>query len=409
MVLMAVVVGLMAGVGRGVAAQQGDDKAAKADAIIQAVSDYYGSLKSMKLRATVLQTVSVGGSSQSLEVGLDFVAERPNRFSMRPAKEDQPLDTAVVSDGETLTQYVSDGFIKRYSEEPAPGSLEAITYTREFMAMSGGIGQFVVPLFSEDPADLLVDAASSFEYLGEREREGVTYDVLERITPSTNFEYYFSQGAEPKLVYVLPDLSEMMLEQRALGAVDYEASIVFTFSGFEPDVELAAGEFAFEVAEDMEKVESLFPSSAQPGGFTEGEAAPGFELERLAGGVVSLEEHLGKDIVMLDFWATWCGPCRMAMPILEEVAGDYADRNVVLYAVNLQEAPADIRAFLTDEGLDVDVLMDKTGGVADAFMVAVYPTTIIIDKQGIVRKVQRGYSPLLKREIPRVLDELLAE
>ena len=70
-----------------------------------------------------------------------------------------------------------------------------------------------------------------------------------------------------------------------------------------------------------------------------GQAAPNFKLPDLSGQQVSLDQYKGK-VVMLDFWATWCGPCRMTMPLMESIQKEYAD-TLVLLAVNLQE-PRDV-------------------------------------------------------------------
>ena len=70
-----------------------------------------------------------------------------------------------------------------------------------------------------------------------------------------------------------------------------------------------------------------------------GKPAPEFTLPLLDGGIFELAAHRGKEIVLLDFWATWCGPCRAAMPVLVDVAKEYADKGVRYYAIDLREEP----------------------------------------------------------------------
>src|ERR1700691_4448195 len=68
-----------------------------------------------------------------------------------------------------------------------------------------------------------------------------------------------------------------------------------------------------------------------------GQPAPAIDLEALSGGHFRLADHLGKDVVMLDVWATWCGPCRMELPILLQVAKEYRSKGVALYGINQRE------------------------------------------------------------------------
>ena len=138
-----------------------------------------------------------------------------------------------------------------------------------------------------------------------------------------------------------------------------------------------------------------------------GQAAPAFSLPLLEGGTFDLASHQGKDIVLLDFWATWCGPCRVAMPTLVEVSRQYADKGVRYFAVNLREKPEVIRKYLKDANLDIAVPLDDDGGVARKYGVRAIPTMIIVGKDGKVKKVHIGSSPALKTELTGALDELL--
>ena len=139
-----------------------------------------------------------------------------------------------------------------------------------------------------------------------------------------------------------------------------------------------------------------------------GKEAPNFELRLLDGGELELATKEDKEIVVLDFWATWCGPCRQAMPIIERVTNELADRDVRLYAVNLQEEPEDIREFLEQQGINVQVALDTAGEVANQYMAFGIPQTVIIDKSGIVQSVHVGVSPHLETELREELLRLAA-
>ncbi len=137
-----------------------------------------------------------------------------------------------------------------------------------------------------------------------------------------------------------------------------------------------------------------------------GKPAPDFKLELLAGGEVELSKLKGKNIVLLDFWATWCGPCRRVMPTLVEVSKDYKDKGVRYLAVNLREDSKKISSYLKSAGLDIEVPLDKDGSIAKKYNVRGIPTMAIVDKQGIVREVHVGASANLKEELEKALDKL---
>jgi thiol-disulfide isomerase/thioredoxin len=131
-----------------------------------------------------------------------------------------------------------------------------------------------------------------------------------------------------------------------------------------------------------------------------GRPAPSFKLPDLNGRQVSLEQYKGK-VVILDFWATWCGPCRIAMPLLENLQKEYAN-NMVLLAINLQESRETVREFLRQEGLNPYVLLDEQGSLTEAYGTETIPMQVLIDKEGIVRDVKNGFHP-------RMISQLRAE
>jgi thiol-disulfide isomerase/thioredoxin len=166
------------------------------------------------------------------------------------------------------------------------------------------------------------------------------------------------------------------------------------------------------------QMSSLFPDAPrapqpQPAAETpprnelEGRPAPEFSLPLLEEGTFELAAHKGKNIVLLDFWASWCGPCRVVMPTLVEIARDYAGKGVRYVAVNLREEPAVIRRYLEDARLKLDVPLDKDAGVGRKYGVTAIPTMVVIDKKGIVAKVHVGSSPNLKAELTGMLDGLV--
>lgn len=122
----------------------------------------------------------------------------------------------------------------------------------------------------------------------------------------------------------------------------------------------------------------------------ESKPAPDFTLAGLNGEPVNLASHRGKDVVVLDFWASWCPPCRKSLPILSKVAAALKDESVAVYAVNIRENKEQVAEFLRSATIDLRVLLDDTGLVADDYGVTTIPQTVIIDKTGRVHKVEVG-------------------
>jgi len=135
----------------------------------------------------------------------------------------------------------------------------------------------------------------------------------------------------------------------------------------------------------------------------EGEPAPEITLPNLAGETVSLSDFRGRP-VMVNFWATWCGPCRVEMPLFLN-AHDTYDELVVL-GVNSQEPPETVQPYVDGMGLRFPIVLDQSGLYSLIYRVDALPTTIFIDREGIVVRAHRGAIPSRPRLKP-MLDEIL--
>jgi thiol-disulfide isomerase/thioredoxin len=137
-----------------------------------------------------------------------------------------------------------------------------------------------------------------------------------------------------------------------------------------------------------------------------GKAAPEFQLPDLGGATVSLSQLRGK-IVILDFWATWCQPCRQSMPEMEKLQEKYSS-NLTLLAINLQESPEDVRSFVRSEKIRSRVLLDESGTVGNAYQANAIPMQVLIDRDGIVRQINVGGGFGLGRRLSAEIDKLIS-
>jgi cytochrome c biogenesis protein CcmG/thiol:disulfide interchange protein DsbE len=141
----------------------------------------------------------------------------------------------------------------------------------------------------------------------------------------------------------------------------------------------------------------------------EGFRAPNFELVTIDGKVISLTELRGKAII-LNFWATWCPPCRSEMPAMQQVYLDYGPDDIVILAVNntQQDQIADVEAFVVEEGLTFPVLLDYSGAVSSSYQIHSMPTTFFIDSEGRIDEIVIGgpmSEALLRTRVDRILGE----
>jgi thiol-disulfide isomerase/thioredoxin len=135
--------------------------------------------------------------------------------------------------------------------------------------------------------------------------------------------------------------------------------------------------------------------AAESGGTSEGAAMIGqvaddFELSLLDGSKFRLKDHADK-IIVLDFWATWCGPCVAALPDYIAATSEFDSSKVIFVAVNQQEASDQIRGFLTERNLSPIVALDRSGAIGQQFKVSGIPHTVILGKGNVIEDVHVGY------------------
>lgn len=136
---------------------------------------------------------------------------------------------------------------------------------------------------------------------------------------------------------------------------------------------------------------------------TVGTPAPQLELPALDGATVRLSDLRGRP-VLLNFWASWCAPCRSEMPALQQVANDYAASGLVVIGVNQLEDEATVRQFVTEFGLTFTIALDRDGQASQAWRVYGIPQTYLIGPDGIIRKAWVG--PLTYDSVIRALTDL---
>ncbi len=141
----------------------------------------------------------------------------------------------------------------------------------------------------------------------------------------------------------------------------------------------------------------------------EGFLAPDFTLDTLQGEKVTLS-HLRGKIVVVNFWATWCLPCRKETPALEKAYEQYEDSGIVILGVNLtnQDSVSDVESFVQEFKLTYPILLDRDGSVSNLYQIEGLPTTFFINREGIIRTVIVG-GPMSETFIRSKMETLLKE
>jgi thiol-disulfide isomerase/thioredoxin len=387
---------------------------ASADEYVRTMGEFYRGVQSFSVQAKS-STLIEGEDGQPL-AGLNqpsfsraLTVQRPNRVTVR---DDTGQAPSVTSDGENFVAYMPS--TSKYLETPAPASFDALIKDQLSMAFGGGLQVFVLHLAAADPLQALLENVTSTEYVGQEDLNGNAAHRIrltqEQRTPFGNqemqWQMWIAAEGQPLLLQVRFDQGTQQIQLPGREPQKITIAAVEAFDRWQIDAPLADDAFAAVVPDGARRAGDL-QDLFTPVPPLLGEAAPPIKLALLEEGELDLANHAGKEVVMLDFWATWCGPCRAEMPVLAEIAEEFKDKGVVLYAVNLREEPDEIREFLTSQDLNTTVALDKEGTVAGEYGVDGIPHLVVIDKNGVVQAVHVGLSPNLKRELQRELSAVL--
>ena len=138
---------------------------------------------------------------------------------------------------------------------------------------------------------------------------------------------------------------------------------------------------------------AVFVAVAWPAAATDGsQPAPGFTLTSRAGKPVSLADLKGQ-VVMINFWASWCGPCRQEFPALDEMYKKYKPMGFEMVGINVESEKADAEKFLGATPVSFPILFDPDNKVSGTYGVSAMPTTFLVDRQGRLRWQHRAYKP----------------
>jgi len=152
----------------------------------------------------------------------------------------------------------------------------------------------------------------------------------------------------------------------------------------------------------------LLSISVAQAGETKKTPAPNFTSPSLSGSNVRLSELKG-DVILLNFWASWCGPCRLEMPLLNKLHNKYKAIGFTVLGVNVEESTSAAQDFLKDNKVSFPILWDTQNTVSKQYNVQAMPTTVMIDRDGQVRYIHKGFQAGDERIYKKVIKKLVRE
>ena len=349
--------------------------------------------------------VEAGGKKQHVDAEFDVKVAKPNRWAI--VKQQGPIGGTSISDGKDETTYFP--MLEAYVVKPLPAEGEEAAPEMQLPPMILGPAAQVKAFQGIDLKKTLLDGVTESKLVGEEKIDGQECWKCEFKQEALTWELWVTKGDQPLPIRVVakPDYSAT---PGAPPGMSMTAQINLTNFNLEPKFNDA--DFTFTPPEGAKKVKSL--ADAMPGAGPRpphelvGKAAPEFEIDVLDGEAFKLQDVIGKKVVMLDFWATWCGPCVAALPHISAAAEELKDKDVIFYAVNLRETPEDVKAFLEEQKLDVPVLLDAEGKVGDLYKAAAIPQTVLIGKDGRVQVVHVGFGGDVKQKLIDEITDILA-
>jgi peroxiredoxin/outer membrane lipoprotein-sorting protein len=365
----------------------------------------YRELKSLELAGTLSFELDAAGEKQSYQQAFTASFRAPANF-----RHDLRDDLMIVSDGRKTYVYKTDQ--KRYLTADAPGARVDLPGDLNSTVREGLIQQnpSLLAALCKDVAAAIRGGATQVNRGEDVTIDGIRYAVLTGAEKGKTHRILVDPRTHLIRRYEV-DLKEHLTTQGLPQVIS--ARVVVDYTRSQPDVPVADASFRWEVPADAMLVKLVEPTLADDAGSEAGQVlvgklAPPFKLKDLAGNEVSLEALQG-NVVVLDFWATWCGPCIQGMPHIDQLHKDLAAQGVKVYAVNVSEAETKVKPFLASHKLTLPVLLDSDGKVSAQYKAPPIPQTFIVGKDGKVRKVFVGYGPGVEKSVREAVESVMKD
>ena len=418
----------------------------EARVLMQKMTDFYKTVDGAQFKSVMTMKAPQlpGAMEQTSTVSL----QRPNKFAS--VSEDSMMMGGIDASSNGTEMTVGISMFKLYTRNPAPKNFDDIVKAMDpeqadpadetalMLGQDPGLA-FGIMLFSSNALEQMMADASTVSIAGEEKFEGVDATRIkfrsdestlmeDTMDPLANVDLWIARGDKPWILGIRPDLSVMDDMDPMMAGME----MTIAFRGWARGEQDQAA-FDFVPGEDWKKVDNLMEaamgaaaSEAAMDGLMNGEPpadmafeepdhptlgmeAPDFSLKTLrTDETVTLESLRGK-VVVLDFWATWCGPCVAGLPTMQKVTDAFKDRGVVFYGIDLRESADKVQSFVDKKKWTFNVLLDKNGDVAKKYNVNGIPHSVVIGKDGKILNVHVGFggAEALEKQLTEELEAAL--
>jgi peroxiredoxin/outer membrane lipoprotein-sorting protein len=353
----------------------------EAKALLDQVGQAYTDAKALSMTGKISLDFDAGGDQKhdSTDFTASFAA--PNQF-----RHEIKDDVLIVSTGRKVYGYLPAK--NEYIVVDAPKDRTPMKdFSEPIGQLLGSQNPVLLMALLSDPIEALTHGSTNIAKaddvkLADTSYNAVTFDKNDRgyrvlVDPSTHFIRQIRIDRKTEI------------EKRG---VDDVKTVDVTIDYLTTKTDAPAPEqFAWSPPRDatVAKEDAPEDSGAQATAL-EGKPAPDFKLTAIDGSEVTLADLKGH-VAVLDFWATWCGPCCASLPHIDAINTDFSEKGLKVYAVNLQETKPQVQKFLIAQKLTLPVLLDSDGATGKKYLANAIPETVIIGKDGIVKKVIIGF------------------
>ena len=326
----------------------------KSDEVLHQLSNFYLGLKSWKTR--LIQKLVASSDTKTVELlsVVDVGVKHPNLIAIN-LRAGMP-GGSMYSNGEN--SYFYSQILNKYNVKPASTELEKLFGDVSSRYVNGPYAMYsLLPsLVSKDPYTSIMAGVKKADYVGAEDVEGTTCHHIRFSQDKFTWDLWVDAGKDPWVVKVSPDLFNDLASTvpHGLSRVvpkSTKMSLTFRYKNWMANPALKKSYFEFVPPPESTETKSFTPETSEekPEKVEKssmiGKDAPGFSLTLSNGKDFQLEKYKDKDIVVLDFWASWCPPCRQSLPILTRVTKTFADKHVVFYPINVGEELETVKAF----------------------------------------------------------------
>lgn len=353
-----------------------------AEKILDSIRDAYAGLSSLQLSGQMSFYGEIMGKTDMQAVAFTSAFAGPNRF--RHEIKDQTL---VVSDGKKAYLYVPK--VQKYVEAEAQPDRAAFAQTdAQIRSVLQQQNPSLYLALSPDARGEILDGVKRLSVGKRLQLDGREFLVLE-----------LEQDAGDVTLVVDPQthlLRQVKVDRRktlhsqGVPAVT-SAMVTIDYTSVEPDRPAPDAQYSWAppAGATAARTGAAAGDEQHP---LQGKKAPDFALPDLDGQVVGLPD-LKDTVIVLDFWASWCGPCREGLPHLQKLQAELGPKGANFFAVNVSEPRDKAAEFMQQNKLDLRVLLDEKGEVSKAYGVSGIPQTVVIGKDGVIRKILVGFDP----------------